>query len=78
MDLDTLCRANRLSDKIRDLETKLKCAQRLRERSGTVTISRCNSDLYISDSRVINDVLDLIEKFCTNRINELKVEFEKL
>lgn len=78
MDLETLSRANRLSDKIRELETKLKMAQFLLERSDTLTLSRCNSDLYISDSMLINDILRLIEEYFTNKMNELKVEFEIL
>lgn len=78
MDLETLSRANRLSDEISRLETKLKGAQRLREQSGTLTLSRCNSDIYISDSRIINDILRLTEEFCITKINELKVEFEIL
>lgn len=78
MDLETLSRANRLSGEIIDLERELKEAQRLRERSGTLTLSRCNSDIYISDSRLINDILRLTEEFCITKINELKVEFEIL
>lgn len=79
MDLDTLCRANKMADGIRHFEQELNVARHLRERSDVLTISsRGLGEISFSDSRIINDVLILIEEFCTNKINELKVDFEKL
>lgn len=78
MDLETLSRANRLSDEIKRMEAGVYIAQRLRCQSGPLTLSRYKYDICIGDRSLINNILSFTEMFFTNKLGELKTELEKL